>query len=450
MTKSKIDDSKKMLSELEICVFDLETTGGNQKSDKIIEIGLVKIKNLEIVEEKNFLINPEIKIPEFIQKLTNIKESDVKDSPKIDDIIDEILNFMGDSILVAHNISFDVPFFNSVLRRLNRNELRNKSLCTNLMTKYLIPDLLNSNLNYMSKIFNISHSKAHRALDDARATANLLLKYLEVFIQKEISKINHLYYPRNRFELDRMNIKKEKGNDYVLKKIKNLSSNFLITVKGENGIILFSMPCRSDSEHYNFILESIKHLDWEIITIRLFGPLIEAIIHFNNLFPKIADETKQKIIIFLESAHVGTKNPYSEYEKNQTNTDLEINIQKEIGDFLIAPHLVPDQLIILPISSMNLKNQLTFRYPGHQKKLFQYIKSKTSRLKNNKLKKTLITPDLKKYIYGYLLKNKNNQSDDLLIFNKNLIQKNSNLFIKSIEEYLSKNNNSYNYPADYI
>ena len=149
------DNSCQLLNDLSFCVFDLETTGGSHLHDKIIEIGLVKIENLKITTHKSFLIQPEIHIPDFIQKLTSIRESDVNDAPLIEHVIDEILEFMGDSILVAHNTSFDVPFFNSVLRRLNRPELKNKSICTNLMTKYMIPNLLSSNLNYMCKIFDL-------------------------------------------------------------------------------------------------------------------------------------------------------------------------------------------------------------------------------------------------------------------------------------------------------
>ena len=148
-------ESKKLLSSIEFCVFDLETTGGNHKHDKIIEIGLIKIKNLKIVEKKHYLINPEIKIPDFIQKLTSIGQEDVVSCPKIGEVIEDILDFMGDSVLVAHNTSFDIPFFNSVLKRLNIPERTNQSICTNLMTKYLIPNLLNSSLwdstNFIAK-----------------------------------------------------------------------------------------------------------------------------------------------------------------------------------------------------------------------------------------------------------------------------------------------------------
>ena len=99
---------------------------------------------------------------------------------------------MSDKILVAHNTSFDVPFFNSVLVRLGKQELKNRSICTNLMTKFLIPNLLSTNLVH-GKYFNIEHGKAHRALDDAKASAKLLLQYLDIFEKKNIDKINHLY-----------------------------------------------------------------------------------------------------------------------------------------------------------------------------------------------------------------------------------------------------------------
>ena len=123
---------------------------------RLLKLDWLKLKTFEIIDQNDYLINPEIDIPPFIQKLTDITPLDVEGCPTIEEVIDDILEFMGDSILVAHNTSFDVPFLNSVLRRLGKDELDNKSVCTNLMTKYLIPNLLNSNLHYMSKIFDLS------------------------------------------------------------------------------------------------------------------------------------------------------------------------------------------------------------------------------------------------------------------------------------------------------
>ncbi|MFT6604518.1 MAG: DNA polymerase III epsilon subunit-like protein, partial [Bacteriovoracaceae bacterium] len=77
------------IQKMSFCVFDLETTGGNHKNDKIIEIGMVRIENLKVVKEASYLIQPEIHIPEFIQKLTSITPDDVSDSPKIEEVVDE-------------------------------------------------------------------------------------------------------------------------------------------------------------------------------------------------------------------------------------------------------------------------------------------------------------------------------------------------------------------------
>ncbi|MCO4792178.1 MAG: 3'-5' exonuclease [Bacteriovoracaceae bacterium] len=447
MTDQELTNPRDLLSNLTFCVFDLETTGGNHKNDKIIEIGMVRIVNLEIVETRDFLIQPEIRIPDFIQKLTSISPNDVKDSPVIEDVIDELLEFMGDSILVAHNTSFDIPFFNSVLRRLGKEELKNRSLCTNLMTKYLVPNLMNSNLNYMSKIFDIHHKKAHRALDDAMATAQLLTTYLHIFIDKEIQKINHLYYPRNRYELDRVNFKKGSPLEEISTKLSQLKAPGLVTLKGENGIILYALPFRGSKNDQDLILEKVKELDWETFTIKLHGPLIEILIHFNNLFTKLDNATRSEIIKHLWKEYLPGKQAV---HRSEMSEDLEgPMLGKDFGDFLIVNHLVPEQLIIYPIQSMHPKSELIFRYPGHRKKLLQYINSKSSRLSANKLKRPHFNPLLREFLESYLVDCKE-KGKELFIFKKNLPFKKQDEFFKEFDEFLTKNPNPYNYPKDYI
>lgn len=440
-------NGESLLNNMTFVVFDLETTGGNQKNDKIIEIGLVKIEKLKIVKEVSYLINPEIKIPDFIQKLTGIKHEDVEDSPIIENVIDEVLELMGDSILVAHNTSFDVPFFNSVLKRLNRPEIKNKSICTNLMTKYLIPNLLNSNLNYMSKIFNIRHSKAHRALDDAKATAELLLKYLKIFIDKEIQKANHLYYPRNRYELDRIHYKQDFHDIKVIeKKLKKLKTPSLVTIKGENGVILYSLPCNQNKKEHDFILSKLKNSPWKTTTIKLFGPFLEALVHFNNLFSKMEPSARGETIRLMWELHLdGIKLP----PKGQEHLIPEINYDKDLGDFVITHHLVPEQMIIFPLQSLHVKNQLIFRYPGHKKKLIQYINSKSQRIGNNKLKKTHFHPLLKSFLEHYIDKIKEQQNSIFIIKKKQPLSK-PDEFLSELDKFLTENPNSYQYPSEYI
>lgn len=442
---SSISDQVK---HLDFVVFDLETTGGNHNSDKIIEIGLIKISKLKLVEEKSFLIKPEIKIPDFIQKLTNIKEKDVAECPTIEEVIDEILEFMGKDILVAHNTSFDVPFFNSVLKRLGKKELDNPSLCTNLMTKYLIPNLLNSNLNYMSKIFNIHHKKAHRALDDAKATAELLIRYLNIFINKDIQKINHLYYPRNRYELDRRHFKvnDESNREHIIQKVQNLKTPALLTLKGENGVILLTLPCYSHPDDIEFIRQKIAEHPWVTATVKLFGPFIEAFIHFNGLYNKMEQSVRHEIMHHLWKRHL----PKASFPSKETKDEIALSKRfLELGDFIIDHHLVPEQLIILPLASLSLKNQLIFRYPGHKKKLIQYINSKSQRMINNKLKHNHFSYFPKAFICSYLEQEKK-KGHDIIFFKKKEPLSDTQNFYAKVEDFLTKNTNRYEYPSEYI
>jgi DNA polymerase-3 subunit alpha (Gram-positive type) len=110
--------------------FDLETTGISPLVDQIIEFGAVKVKNNNIIEKKQLFIKPTIPIPEQTTKLTNITNEDVADAPSLEEAIDEILDFMGDAILVAHNADFDMTFMNAHLNYLGRERLTNTVIDT--------------------------------------------------------------------------------------------------------------------------------------------------------------------------------------------------------------------------------------------------------------------------------------------------------------------------------
>ncbi len=434
------NESKELLSSLSFCVFDLETTGGNQKSDKIIEIGMVNIDNLQIGEKVNFLVDPERKIPDFIQKLTSIKQADVEGCPKIEDLMDKILEIIGDRILVAHNASFDVPFLNSVLERMGRPRVENKSICTNLMTKYLIPTMMNSNLNYMSNIFNISHQKAHRALDDADATAKLFLNYLKIFEDKGVKKVNHLYYPKNRYELDLTNFKKESTTEEVLEKIKTIDSPFLLSLKGHNGIILSAFPCSGNEEELDHIQGLIEETDWETLTIKLVGPFTEVLIKFNHLFAKLNSEQKENVISKLWEFHI----------PNGDRSELKKSAKERLSnDFVIMNHLVPEQFTIYPMSALGHRNELVFRYPGHKKKLIQYINSKSNKMMSGKMRKVSYSAPLKEFLDCYMC-TMLDKNTEILLFNKFSGKKDEEKLHTTIEKFLSKNPNTYNYPQKYI
>lgn len=424
-------ESYNLLHGLSFCVFDLETTGGNQNADKIIEIGLVRIEALKITAQKSFLIRPEVHIPDFIQKLTNIKEADVQTAPLIEEVIDEVLEFMGDSILVAHNTSFDIPFFNSVLLRMGKEKLHNKAICTNLMTKYMIPNLLSSNLHYMSKIFHLKHQKAHRALDDSLASAELLLKFLHIFIDKEIHKVNSLYYPKNKFELDRVHYKKTTSPALIIEKIKSLKHPFLVTLKGVEGVVLFSFPSNGTEIEKQYIIEKLNSIPYEILTIKLSGPYFQGLIEMFSFFSKIAENLQTEI---LENLYKFNKIKKSELE-----------LVSSPGDFVIMNHLIPEQFIIYPLESLHQKLELVFRYPTHQNKLIQYLNTKSSRISQKKLKVDVLSVSVKNFMNLYL-----DQTKSCLIITR-MNQKFVTSDLKpSMEKYILDHPNDYQFPETYL
>jgi DNA polymerase III subunit epsilon len=430
--------AKELITPLSFCVFDLETTGGNQEHDQIIEIGLVRIESLKIVDQMSTLIRPTVKIPDFVQKLTSIRPRDLKNQPAIEEKIDEILKFMGDSILVAHNTSFDIPFFNSVLTRMGRPPLENPSICTNLMTKYLIPNLMNTNLNYMSKIFGIKHKKAHRALDDALATAKLILKYLDIFIDKRITKLNHIYYPRNRYELDRLNLSNDEYSaNEVIRRIQKISVPHLISIKGDKGVILYAIPCSNGQIDQTTMLEQLTNLDWKIVSIRLFGTLLESSIHFSSLLMKITPQMRQDIITHLYDTYIP-----GGFEKRKKLGKM------DFPNFIVVPHLVPEQFLIYPLNMLGVRSSLTFRYPAHQKKLMQYIRARSGRNGDPKRKGAELSPALQEFIAHHIWSIKT--SPDLIIFSADLPLETPQKFQIKMEQLIGQEGLDYRYPKDHI
>lgn len=430
-----MSQSKKLLEQLSFCVIDLETTGGNHIKDQIIEIGMVHIDHMEVGKSKNFLINPQRDIPDFIQRLTNITDKTVKNAPIIEDVVDEIILFIGDRILVAHNSGFDVPFLNSVLKRVNKEELNNKVICTNIMTKHLIPEMMSSNLGYMSKIFKINHEKAHRAMEDAIATAHLLIRYLKSFEQRNIEKINQLYYPRNRFEIDRIKIDRKSPDalDKIKNIIKDTTTNLLITIKGQQGIFESIIPYDQAKADPSLAYSHLEKLNWEVTTIKQIGPMIDAYFFLNTHFYKLNEDTRLEILNYLSKDH----------------TNPETESLDEI-DFLITPHLIQGQFIAYNFLNLTSSSRTIFRYPGHEKKVLQQLKSQLNRFINNqkKQRKVLIENEILKIIafeVKYLIQN---QCASPLSINQ--IKKDQIDFIKMEKELASSPLLNSRFPLDHI
>lgn len=167
------------LTETDFVVFDLETTGAKAPPCRITEIGAYRVKNGEVAEEFQTLLNPETPIPRFITELTGISDDMVADAPLFADIVGDLLSFIGDSILVAHNSGFDMRFLNYEIGRVFTDyRIANPCLCTVLLSRKLLPDIVNHKLKTVADHYSIDLVNHHRASADAYATAHIFVNLL--------------------------------------------------------------------------------------------------------------------------------------------------------------------------------------------------------------------------------------------------------------------------------
>ena len=170
-------------------VFDLETTGFSNKNDKITEIGAVKVENFKVVDRFSQLINPEKDISYKVQELTGITNDLIKDKPTIEEILPKFVEFIGDSVLVAHNADFDMGFMQQKCREQNI-EFKNTSVDTLTLARTLLPHMKRFRLNLIAKELGIPLLNHHRAVDDAEATAHIFIKFLEMLKKRGAKKLS--------------------------------------------------------------------------------------------------------------------------------------------------------------------------------------------------------------------------------------------------------------------
>ena len=159
--------------EQDYVVVDVETTGSWAAGDRITEIGAVKIRNHQVVDEWHSLLNPQRAIPARITQITNITNEMVRDAPIFAEVADSFMQFMGDGIFVAHNVNFDYGFISYEYERLERR-FRFPKLCTVAGMRRRYPGHKSYGLGKLCEFYGIELKTHHRALCDARATGHLL------------------------------------------------------------------------------------------------------------------------------------------------------------------------------------------------------------------------------------------------------------------------------------
>lgn len=208
----------KKIDEEEFVVFDIETTGLNSHTNKIIEIGAVKIKAGRIIDRYSQLINPGISIPHHITEITSITNEQVANQPKIDEVIGKFVDFIGDAVLVAHNAPFDMGFIKRDIKEYLNIDLENSVIDTLQMARDLFPDFKKYGLGDLNKSLGLALEKHHRAVDDSQATANMFIIFLEKYKEKGIEYLKDI---NKGFEV---NIKKQS------------LKNIMVQVKTQEGL----------------------------------------------------------------------------------------------------------------------------------------------------------------------------------------------------------------------
>ena len=185
-------------------VFDLETTGFSPKNDSIIEIGAVKIKNGAIVDNFSEFVNPKRTIPYKITELTGITDDMVRDAQTIEDVLPRFLDFIGESVVVAHNASFDCSFISKNCNDMGL-DFSPTVVDTVQVCRFLYPELKSVKLNIVAKHLGVKLESHHRAVDDAKATADILIECIKKIKEDlEVETLAQL----NKVFLEKVDIKK--------------------------------------------------------------------------------------------------------------------------------------------------------------------------------------------------------------------------------------------------
>nr|WP_288302495.1 PolC-type DNA polymerase III [uncultured Anaerotignum sp.] len=201
-------------------VFDIETTGLSKEKEMITEIGAVKVADGKIIERFSTFVNPQRPISAEITKLTGITDDMVKDAPTIENVLPEFLKFCEDTVLVAHNASFDTGFIRIAAERAGLGELHHTIVDTLELARALLPELNKHKLDIVCEHLGVTLNGHHRAVNDAEATAEVFIKFLDMLAEKKI------------FTLDEINVLASRTVNY--KKLR--AYHAIILVKNYTGL----------------------------------------------------------------------------------------------------------------------------------------------------------------------------------------------------------------------
>lgn len=164
----------------DLVFIDVETTGLSVTRDRIIEVGIVKVRDNKIIEEYQTLVNPNMYISPLISQITGITKEDLEKAPSFADISDRVRALCKDAFFVAHNVRFDYGFMKNEFARLDYI-FSAKHFCTAKLSRVLFPERKHHNLDSIIEQFGFVCEKRHRAFDDAKVLWEFYCKLQKVF-----------------------------------------------------------------------------------------------------------------------------------------------------------------------------------------------------------------------------------------------------------------------------
>jgi DNA polymerase-3 subunit alpha (Gram-positive type) len=286
----------------------------------------------------------------------------------------------------------------------------------------------------MSNIFNIEHSHAHRAKDDAIATAKLLLKFIDIFIEKDIQKINHLYYPRNKFELDRLHFDDSTSTKKIIELMLGHDCPMTLTLKGDAGLIQAVLPIENIKEDAKEVEDIVSQIQWKRATLKLTHPLIEGFFLLNSHYLKLTQEVRSRIIEFLQK----------KYKTQETS------IKCDQLDFVLTNHLIKNQVCLFSFLNLSPKVKTTYKIPAQKKKLYNQMKSLGNRFEQKlKGKRTVnLHPDVSATLESYLNFKKND--NQILFISRKQLKEGEPHSSQLIEQLVKQKSLKYNFPENHL
>ena len=201
-----------LLEEAEFVIFDLETTGLSAVNNRICEIGAVRVRALEPVESFQSLVNPGVRLPDTIARITGLRDEELRRAPALSTVLDGFLAFAGDALLVAHNARFDHRFLERQLILRHGHRLSEVPLCTAALARRLLESRVRRvSLASLAYFFGVSARPCHRALPDAEATAEVLVHLIGLAQElgaRRLSELRALAAPRKRRVYDKRSLAK--------------------------------------------------------------------------------------------------------------------------------------------------------------------------------------------------------------------------------------------------